>query len=89
MKKQVKEYKEALASYSKDDEIQKLQKEIQWTREHSIQMLSDVEMRKLRQFRCEHSHCNQFCYLIGYNGIENSVQVSCKKCRTHLDLSDQ
>lgn len=87
MERQVEGYKKTLKEFSKDSEIEKLREELHWVRRHSLQMLTDREMKKLQTFKSDHTHSCYFRFDIVYMGIDASVQVTCQECGESLMIT--
>ena len=91
--------KEELASFNKDDEIQKLKDEIRYLRKHSLQQLSDKELTAELAFRNKHyEECarplrskiygNTYIYELSGTGIGTCIKITCPICGKSEDITD-
>lgn len=82
--------KKQLFEYSKDEEIQKLKKEIQNIRRNSITILTDKQKEKVKLFSDKHytsCKCN-IEYIITGTSLGECVEIQCKKCKESEDVTD-
>ena len=80
-----------MREWRKDDEIQKLEKEIKDVRIHSLKVLTDVELDELNKFRNQHlERCRQykFGYFVTGTGIGEGIDIQCMVCGDKKDITD-
>lgn len=83
--------RQRMQEWRKDDEIQKLEKEIKNVRSHSLKVVTDVELDELNKFRNRHlESCRQykFGYFITGTGIGEGIDVQCMVCGEKKDITD-
>ena len=80
-----------LQEYNKDDEIAKLNKEIEFLRTNSVYVMSDTEKLSYRKFVEEHNkECKRsnFEIRITGTGIGHIINCVCLTCNKSLDITD-
>lgn len=81
-------YREKMAEYNKDEEIQKYKGEIEYFRNHSLKTLSNKELKDVVDFRNQHRHSNSFSYTLTGTGIGTAIVVTCEKCGESKNITD-
>ena len=83
---------ERLNQFSRDEEIQKLETEIQELRRLSLLILSSVERNRVDAFRAHHwkkcDNPNAFRYEIHGTGIGACISITCPRCGETEDVTD-
>lgn len=79
-----------IQEFNKEEEILKLQNEMQKMREHSVAILSEQEIEDARVFRDAHyeSCKGNTIYIVEGTGIGDSITVKCNRCGTEKNISD-
>lgn len=82
--------KERVANFNKDEEIKRLQKELDDMRVNSLTVLNDKERRDSRHFSEEHfkSCKSNILYILEGTGIGMGITVKCAKCGVEEDVTD-
>lgn len=92
IKQELEDAKEKLRTWNKDEEIQKANNEVKYIRNHSLQILSDKEMKAYQEFRGAHwNRCgNSGIYNITLEGtgIGTVIKVRCPYCDEEKDITD-
>ena len=100
MENEVKEMRERLQSWNKDEEIQKLKEKNDWIYAHCLcPNLSDKEVAAIRDFKKKHYETccgngmfknkgNTWRYEITGTGIGHIIKVQCIECGQWLDVTD-
>lgn len=90
--KSVVEARNRVREYNKDDEVQKLQAELDCVKKNSLKILSDVEIDSAKKFR--HDHCEKcgnegsYWYNLVATGIGTAIKIKCDKCGEELNITD-
>lgn len=83
---------ERLNQFRRDEEIQKLETEIQELRKLSLLILSPVERDRVDAFRTHHwkkcDNPNAFRYEIHGTGIGACISITCPRCGETEDVTD-
>ena len=81
---------ERLNTYSKDEEIQKLQEEIKSLRNNSIYTMNEEEEFKYNEFSKGHydSCKGNVKIIITHTGIGSAIEVMCPKCGTTENITN-
>lgn len=79
-----------LQTFNKEEEIQKLQNELDRMRLYSLHIMSEKEHEDARTFSKYHYEtCNSnIQYILEGTGIGTGIVVVCKKCKTEKDITD-
>lgn len=86
LRKEVKKLK----NFNKDEEIEKLKKEIENLEEQSVYVLTKSQKEKMKKFRHEHYKMTGHSYyqvVLRPNEIFTKVVIQCDKCDEELDLT--
>lgn len=86
LRKEVKKLK----NFNKDEEIEKLKKEIEDLEEQSVYVLTKSQKEKMEKFRHEHYKMtghNYYQVVLRPNEIFTKVVIQCDKCDEELDLT--
>ena len=87
-----KELQRQLAEWNKDDEIQKAKEEAKFYETHSLQQLTDLQMRQIEQFKDEHyAACNNkgtYHFVLSGSVFGDIVKIICPVCGTMKDVTD-
>ena len=96
----VKEMRETLNEWNKDEEIQKLEEEKEYITNHCLLGgLSDKEIAAIKEFKNKHyktccgngkykSKGNTWRYEISGTGIGHMIRIQCVECNEWLDVTD-
>ena len=81
---------ETLNTYNKDEEIQKLQEEINIFRNNSLYIMSESEELLYKEFSNEHyKTCKgNTKYIITPTGIGSALELICTKCNKVKNITD-
>lgn len=86
-----KAYKQ-LHEFRKDKEIVKLENEIENIRNHSLQVLTDKEKERIKEFRNRHyNKCNNggtYWFQLTGTGIGTAITIKCDMCGEEEDITD-
>lgn len=83
--------RQRMQEWRKDDEIKKLEQEIEIARSHGIQVVTDVELDEINKFRNQHREsCRKydFGYFISGTGIGTTIEIQCLSCGEKQDITD-
>ena len=90
--------RDRLANWRKDDDIQKLEKELHHCRRNALVVMSDKEYMADRDFRDKHYKmhnnekskraCNTYVYTLSGTGIGTCITVKCPICGEEEDITD-
>lgn len=83
--------RQKMQEWRKDAEIQKLEHEIKEVRRHSIQVVSDIELDAINEFRNQHhKSCKkyEFGYFISGTGFGTAIEIQCLACKEKKDVTD-
>ena len=86
-----KDYINARQEVYKDEVVERLNKELERYRKNSLQVLSDKEMLRFKEFK--HSHyksceTSDVLVLLSPTGIGTAIKLKCPKCLAELDITD-
>ena len=86
-----KDYINAKQEVYKDEVIERLNKELERYRNNSLQLLSDKEMLRFKEFK--HSHykscgTSDVLVLLSPTGIGTVIKLKCPKCGEEVDITD-
>lgn len=99
MKQRMEYMQQTLAEWNKDAEIQKYEKQAEYTRRHSLLQMSDKEMLAAKAFREKHwKECaeplnskikgNTYIYELTGTGIGTCIKITCPICGRSEDITD-
>ena len=83
--------RQKMQEWRKDDEIQKLEKEIAEVRRHSIHIVTDVELDEINKFRNQHRQsCKKydFGFFLTGTGLGTGIDIQCMVCGEKKDVTD-
>lgn len=82
--------KDKLEQFNKEDELKKLNEELNHVHQHSLHILSKKEKDEATKFRSEHyQSCNSnIQYILEETGIGATVSVKCKNCNVIKNITD-
>ena len=86
-----KDYINAKQEVYKDEVVERLNKELERYRNNSLQVLSDKEMLRFKEFK--HSHykscgTSDVLVLLSPTGIGTVIKLKCPKCGEEVDITD-
>lgn len=84
------ELREQLSNYNKEDEIEKLKRQISEIQKYSVHIMSEKENDDAKVFRDEHyNSCkSNITYTLEGTGIGTAISVKCKGCNTVKNITD-
>ena len=81
-----------LAEYRKDKDIQELENENKYLKSHSLFLMSDLELKKGKDFRAEHyKSCKNggtYWYKLTGTGIGTAISIKCDTCGAEENITD-
>lgn len=83
--------REKIRTYSKEEEIEKLEKQLMGIRKNAVAILSEQEQKDYKAFRDKHyKDCNSSIIeiIVTGTGIGDIIELNCKKCGTRVDITD-
>ena len=83
--------RQRMQEWRKDDEIQKLEKEIAEVRRHSIHVVTDVELDEINKFCNQHlQSCKKydFGFFLTGTGFGTGIDIQCMVCGEKKDVTD-
>ena len=86
-----KDYINARDEVYKDEVIERLNKELEYYRENSLQVLSDKEMSQFKEFKDSHyKSCktNDVLVFLSPTGIGTIIKLKCCECGEEVDITD-
>ena len=86
-----KDYINARQEVYKDEVVERLNKELERYRKNSLEVLSDKEMLRFKEFK--HSHykscgTSDVLVLLSPTGIGTVIKLKCPKCGGEVDITD-
>lgn len=88
-------WKKKYEEYSKDEEVERLQSEIDRVRRNSLLILSDKERDSIQDFSRKHYEkhgrlktLNTYIYTLSGVGIGTTISIKCPVCGEEKDVTD-
>lgn len=86
------ELRRRLAEYNKDEEIQKLERQIKLQSEMCLHLLVGKEKERVENFREKHYHScnngNRYIFELTGTGIGEGIEIKCPICSATEDVTD-
>lgn len=81
-----------IATWNKDDEIQKAYDQAESYRNHSLMQLTDSELLKIKQFRNKHfsscSNYDTYSFRLSDSMFGTQIKITCPVCGETQDVTD-